>query len=354
MVKRYSALSALLVVVVVLGGGAWVITANTFGYHEQRVSIPVTDALASGGSAPDAHTGGRLDGLLTTPQDGDGPYGLVIMVHGDGAAGATRDDNYKPLSEAFAKAGYATLASNKPGVDGSPGNWLDQSLADRGAEVAAALDWTKQRPDVDRSRIGAWGVSQAGWVLPEISVRRPDIRFLILVGAAINWLRQGEYNTLATLRAEQASDTARARALDARAKDIALLEQGAGYTAYLAATLDDPPMAADRWGFVERNYRADVTPTIPKITVPTLLILGDSDRNVDVDESARAYAHGMRPGLLTERRFPGATHSLTRDDIEYRSGDLGVIVRAVAAPRSIYAPGYLDLLTEYTKARDDR
>ncbi|GAA1006652.1 CocE/NonD family hydrolase [Nocardiopsis tropica] len=355
MKSRYYALGALLLaVVVVLGGGAWVVGANTFGYDEQRVTIPVTDALAAGGSAPDAHTEGRLDGLLTTPKGSSGPHGLVVMVHGDGAANATRDDGYKPLSEAFAKAGFATLAWNKAGVDGSPGNWLQQSLADRGAEVAAALDWARGRPDIDRSRIGAWGVSQAGWVLPEISARRPDIRFLILVGAAVNWLRQGEYNTLAELRAAGASDEDRTRALDRRAASVALLRQGADYGTYLASTVDDPPMSADRWGFVERNFRADVTPAIPAIAVPTLLILGDADRNVDVDETARAYEAGMRPGLLTEHRFPGATHSITRDDIEYRADELTVAARAIFAPRSIYAPGYLDLLTRFTQQQGAR
>lgn len=349
MKKRYLALGALLLVIVIgLGGFAWIVRANTFAYDEHSVTIPVTDAVRAGGSTPDAHTGGRLEGVLTTPKRG-GQYGLVVMVHGDGPATATRDDAYKPLSEAFAKAGYATLAWNKAGVGGAPGNWLDQSLADRGAEVIAALDWAALRPDIDPARLGAWGVSQAGWVLPAVSARRPDLKFLVLVGVAIDWLRQGEFNTLAELRAAGASDEDRTRALERRQRTVDLLERGADYPTYLAARVDDPPMAPDRFGFVERNFRADATADIARITAPTLLLLGGADRNVDVDETSRVYRATMYPGLLTEQRFAGATHSLTRDDIEYRPSEPTVVARAAFTPRSIYTPGYLDALTKYAQ-----
>lgn len=108
-------------------------------------------------------------------------------------------------------------------------------------------------------------------------------------------------------------------------------------------------MSEDRYGFVLRNFRADATADIHRIGVPTLLLLGSADRNVDTAETARVYAAQMRPGLLTEQTFPGATHSLTRDDIEYRSTDPRVIAQAVVAPRSIYAPGYLDRLTAFAE-----
>ncbi|MET9325375.1 alpha/beta hydrolase [Tsukamurella sp. NPDC003166] len=334
-----------LVAVLALSLGVRIVVSNTFAFDEQRVRIPVTDAVAAGGTTPDAHTGGRLDGVLTTPKGSSDRHGLVVFVHGDGPANASRDDAYRPIWEAFSRAGYATLSWDKAGVDGAPGNWLDQSLADRGAEVAAALDWARTRPEIDPTRMGAWGVSQGGWVLPPIAAKRTDLRFLMLVGAAVNWLRQGEYNLLADLRA--ASEQEKQRALDRRAADITLLERGASYREYLDAKVDPNPMTEDRYGFVLRNFRADATGDIARIGIPVLLLLGGADRNVDTAETARVYAATMRPGLLTERAFPRATHSLTRDDIEYRSDDPRVIAGAVLAPREIYAPGYLDALTDF-------
>lgn len=344
--KKTWAFAALaLVVALAVPVGVRIAVANTFAFDQRPVSIPVTDAVAAGGTAADAHTGGRLDGVLTTPKGRPGRHGLIVFVHGDGPANASRDDAYLPLWEAFARAGFATLSWNKAGVGGSPGNWLDQSLADRGAEVAAALDWARTRSEIDTGRMGAWGVSQGGWVLPPLAARRPDLRFLVLVGAAINWLRQGEYHTLAGLRG--APEQEKRATLDARAENVALLERDATYPEYLAAKVDTTPMTADRYGFVLRNFRADVTPDLARIAVPTLLLLGGADRNVDTAETARVYAERVRPGLLTERTFPGATHSLTRDDIEYRSEDPWVIAQAVLAPRDIYAPGYLDALTDF-------
>lgn len=345
--KKWALVVVAVVAALLIPLGIRIAVANTFDYDEQRVSIPVTDAAAVGGTAPDAHTGGRLDGALTTPKNSAGPHGLVLFVHGDGATDASREGNYNPLREAFSRAGFATLAWNKAGVDGAPGNWLDQSLADRGAEVAAALDWARTRSEIDPSRVGAWGVSQAGWVLPPIAAKRPDLKFLVLVGPAINWLRQGEYNLLADLRG--ASDQEKQQALTRRAANIALLERGATYREYLDSEVDADPMTEDRYGFVLRNFRADATADIGRIGVPTLLLLGGADRNVDTAETARTYAARMRPGLLTEHTFAAATHSLTRDDIEYRSTDPRVIARAVIAPRSIYAPGYLERLTIFAE-----
>lgn len=342
------------VVVVVLGGFVWIVRANTFDYDESKVSIPVADALSAGGTTPDAHTAGRLEGVLTTPKGHEGRFGLIVLVHGDGPANATRDDAYKPLSEAFARAGYATLAWKKPGVDGAPGDWLSQSLADRGAEVAAALDWAGQQADVDPTRIGAWGISQAGWVLPSIAARRPDLRFLILVGVAVNWLEQGEFNLRADLNASHATEEERVDALDRRDRTIALLERGVDYRTYLESNVDDPPMTADRWGFVRRNFRADATADIASIAVPTLLVLGGADRNVDTEDTARVYRARMRTDLLSERPFPGATHSITRDNIEYRASELSVLARAAFSPRSIYARGYLDALAEFVHTQGNR
>ncbi|CAM3653667.1 alpha/beta hydrolase family protein [Tsukamurella ocularis] len=343
--KTWAVAAVALVAALVVPLGVRIAVANTFAFDDQRVTVPVTDALAAGGTAPDAHTGGHLDGVLTTPKGGSGRHGLVVFVHGDGPANASRDDAYRPIWEAFSRAGYATLSWNKAGVAGSPGQWLDQSLADRGAEVAAALDWARTRPEIDAGRMGAWGVSQGGWVLPPLAARRPDLRFLVLVGAAVNWLRQGEYNLRSDLR--DASDEEKRRAFARRAANVALLERGATYREYLAAKVDEKPMTEERYGFVLRNFRADVTPDLGRITVPTLLLLGDADRNVDTAETARVYAAHVRPGLLTERTFHGATHSLTRDDIEYRPDDPRVIARAILAPRDIYAPGYLDALTDF-------
>lgn len=132
--------------------GGVVLVQNDFDIAEQRVVIP--------GSAQ------SLDAILALPRRSEKPHGLVIFVHGDGPADASRDSFYRPLWETFARAGYASVSWNKPGVAGAPGNWLFQSMHDRAVETEAVLAWAKGRSDIDPHRIGVWGISQAGWCCP--------------------------------------------------------------------------------------------------------------------------------------------------------------------------------------------
>ncbi|ETZ88002.1 hydrolase family protein [Mycobacteroides abscessus MAB_030201_1075] len=96
--------AAACVIALVLGTGGWIIYANDFAIREERLTIP-------GSVQP-------LQATLALPKDGNGPFGLVVFIHGDGPADATRDGFYKPIWESFAKAGYASLSWNKPGIGG--------------------------------------------------------------------------------------------------------------------------------------------------------------------------------------------------------------------------------------------
>jgi len=322
-------------VAVVLSADGWVLYANDFAIREQRVTIP-------GPAQP-------LDGVLALPKTGHGPFGLVVFVHGDGPADASRDAFYRPIWESFAQAGYASLSWNKPGIGGAPGNWLDQSMADRAGETSAAIDWARTRPDIDPQRVGVWGISQGGWVAPEVAVRKPELQFVILVGPAINWMRQGEYNLRAESRARGASESELAAALTRRERTNQLLRNGATYHEYRVADVDSSPMSAERWGFVARNYRADASATLPHLAVPVLLELGERDLNVDVAETERVYRELVRTDLLTVQTYPHASHSLAKEDLESNPNSVKAYAIGTFAPRQIYAPSYLDNLRRYVQ-----
>ncbi|WP_040809698.1 alpha/beta hydrolase family protein [Nocardia concava] len=330
--KRRALIATSCVAALALSAGGWVIAQNDFAIREERVTI-------TGGVQP-------LQGVLALPEHGEKPFGLVVFVHGDGAADATRDSFYRPLWESFARAGYASLAWDKPGVDGAPGNWLDQSMHDRAVETEAAIAWARGRPEIDGNRIGVWGISQAGWVLPEVAARHPELRFMILAGPAINWLRQGEYNLRAELAERHAAPQEVEAELRRRESTLSLLREGADYARYRGATTDSPPMSEDRWRFASRNYLADVTETLPGLRVPTLLLLGEHDLNVDVAETERVYRALVPAGLLTVRTFPDASHNLVKFDLDKPDSVRSFLV-ALFAPRSLYAPGYLDTLRRY-------
>ncbi|MGV9600877.1 alpha/beta hydrolase family protein [Streptosporangium sandarakinum] len=325
---RIAVWSLVTVLAVAAGLVGVVLWQNSYDMDERRVSI--------------RHGGHTLNGVLAVPRDGRERHGLVVYVHGDGPVDATHDDGYKPMWEANAKAGYASLSWDKPGVAGAPGDWLDQSMDDRADEAAAAIAWARARPDIDGDRIGLWGASQAGWVLPKIAAKTP-VSFVIAVSPAINWLRQGRYNLLAELRAADAS-AARTRAEVARS-DITrrLLERHATFEEYVKAMGGDAGgMTAARWGFISKNHTADATRDLRALRgVPVLLTLAGHDVNVDTADTERVYRKVLDTGgALTVERYPDATHSLLKRSIE--RSDLKITLTALFSPRSLFADGFLD------------
>ncbi len=273
--------------------------------------------------------------MLARPDRGPGPFGLVVFVHGDGPVDATHETFYRPLWESFARAGYASLSFDKPGVGGSEGDWLDQSMEDRAEETLAAVRWARGRPDVDGRRIGLWGASQAGWVLPKVAARDRRLRFVIAVSPAVNWLRQGRYNLLAELDRDGASGREREAALRRREATLALLGRRASFAAYRAALGDAEGMTEARWAFVTRNHRSDATADLRAMAgTPLLLVLAGHDVNVDVGETEAVYREVLPASSLTVAHYPNATHSLVDHEVE--DSDLRLTLTAVSPPPALH------------------
>ncbi|ALC18411.1 alpha/beta hydrolase family protein [Streptomyces pristinaespiralis] len=324
-----TAVWALVTVLLVATGLAGVVLwQNSYDMEEQRVSI--------------RHGGHTLNGVLATPKDGRTRHGLVVYIHGDGPVDATHDDGYRPMWEANAEAGYASLSWDKPGVAGAPGDWLAQSMDDRADEAAAAIAWARARPDIDGDRIGLWGASQAGWVLPKVAARTP-VSFAIAVSPAVNWLRQGRYNLLAGLRADGAS-AARTDAEIARSDTVRrLLRRHATFEEYVRTMGGEADgMTAGRWRFISRNHTADATQDLRALRgVPVLLTLAGHDVHVDTADTERVYRAVLDDGgALTVRHHPDATHSLVKQTLE--QSELRITLTALFAPRSLFADGFLD------------
>ncbi|MEV8535527.1 alpha/beta hydrolase [Streptomyces sp. NPDC051211] len=325
---RITVWSLAAVLVMAAGLVGVVLWQNSYELNEQRVSI--------------RHGGHTLNGVLATPKDGRERHGLIVYVHGDGPIDATHDDGYKPLWEANAKAGYASLSWDKPGIAGAPGDWLDQSMDDRADETAAAIAWARARPDIDGDRIGLWGASQAGWVLPKVAAKTP-VNFVIAVSPAINWLQQGRYNLLAQLHADGAPE-ARIRAEVAKSETTRrLLKRHATFEEYVTAMGGDADgMTADRWGFISKNHTSDATQDLRALRgIPVLLVLAGHDINVDTADTERIYRQVLDAGgALTVKHYPDANHSLLKQTIG--QSDLKITLTALFSPRSLFADGFLD------------
>lgn len=312
----------------------WTLYQHRYAFDEQQHVVRLADGRA-------------LDITVALPQGGAPKPGVVLFIHGDGPANASYDDYYRPLWESLAKAGYASVSWSKPGVGQSSGNWLLQSMEDRATEVQSVLAWVRQQPEFDAQRIGLWGSSQAGWVLPKVAARDCCIRFVIAVSPAINWLQQGRYNSEAMLRHELADDTTRQQTMQRRQQVLTLLQSGSSYTRYLQVAGDEP-MSAERWQFVQRNWQADATADLQALArrqVPVLLLLGELDRNVDIRNTEQGYRQWLPADRLQVIHYPDTYHAMTRRLVE-DSATVGWIA-SIFLPRAVYNPDYLQDLQRY-------
>ncbi|MEV4852468.1 MULTISPECIES: alpha/beta hydrolase family protein [unclassified Microbacterium] len=317
------------VAVVVVVAAALVGTAavgNDYRFVQEAVTIPGPE--------------GELAGVLALPVDGEA-RGLVVMVHGDGPVDATQGGLYAPWFEGAADAGFATLSWSKPGIAGSAGDWLEQSMEDRAAEVSAAIDWARTRAEIPTGTIVLWGASQAGWVLPKVTRDRDDIAGVVAVGTTIDWLRQGRFHLLAELDHAGATDEERTSALEESDRTRDLLDRGASYQEYLGTTTSAAPMSEARWGFVQRNFDSDATADLaasaPR-SIPTLLMVGAHDRHVDVDETEQTY-RAILGSAVSVIRVDGA-HSLARPVME--ESDVVGLLTATFWPRALFSPEVVD------------
>ena len=102
----------------------------------------------------------RLRGWLYRPDEGTGPFPLIVMAHG---FSATKEMHLDDFAEVFSQAGFLVLVydnRNLGASDGEPRGEIDpwQQIRD----YRTAITWASAREDVDGARIGVWGSSYSG------------------------------------------------------------------------------------------------------------------------------------------------------------------------------------------------
>ena len=90
--------------------------------------------------------------------------GTVLMVYGSGPAPKAALDLWAMW---FLAEGYAVLTYDKRGSGKTAGDWRLTGLEDLAADAAAVLK--QARSQGLKGPVLAWGASQAGWILPQLS-----------------------------------------------------------------------------------------------------------------------------------------------------------------------------------------
>lgn len=293
-----------------------------------------------------AAAGTSVEGtLFRPPRDGVGP--AVVLAHG---AGLSTRYNLAHEAVAFAAAGVAALAWDKPGLGGSTGaNWLLLSIPEQAAHARAAAEALARRSDV--TVVGAWGFSQGGWVAPLAATRSDAIAFVITAsGAAVG-------------PQEQAVQAARLRLEEEGFPEAEVREA----VSYMRELWDRVNADAGLEGFADLHARADAAPwgeavprmrmefelewwrenevdagaTLERLEVPVLAMFGEEDGSVPPRDNVAPMVRHLAAaptGDFTVTVLPGADHRFTAggdyQPLYFRTATDWVTARFGAAPRA--------------------
>lgn len=154
-----------------------------------------------------------VPGFYTKPSTGEPPYPVVVDIHG--GPESQRRPSFSPVTQYLLANGFAVF---EPNVRGSSGYGADyaslddvRNRMDSVADLAACVEWLKEREAVDADRIVAYGGSYGGFMVlaalteyPELWAAGVDVvgiaNFVTFLENTGDWRRshrEAEYGSLA-------------------------------------------------------------------------------------------------------------------------------------------------------------
>jgi pimeloyl-ACP methyl ester carboxylesterase len=171
----------------------------------------------------DLGDGLTTDAQLTLPAIGSGPYPGVLLVPGGGTT--DMDEHYSAessetgepggtflqIAEYLSQRGFAVLRYSKRGVgtNGTLQNqtvYFDMTVDDLKRDAEKALDVLLAQPEVEAGRITVIGHSESSIIVPRVALDRPEVKSIVIMGAAARSLYDIRYYKSVDLRVTLAED----------------------------------------------------------------------------------------------------------------------------------------------------
>lgn len=227
--------------------------------------------------------GSALPGLLALPE-GDGPFPVVVLVHGSGST--DRDENvmgnrpFRDLAHGLAARGVATVRYDKrsfvyPAAQQALGEALtvQQETID---DAVAAVALARTRPELDAARVYVLGHSLGGTAGPRIAAQGRADGLIVVAGAARPLvelvLEQVRHNANAdgTLSLDEAVNIERIEGQAARLREAPDSTSFLGYPPAYLADLD----------------KHDAPAIAAALEIPVLVLQGGRDYQVTLADFA--------------------------------------------------------------------
>jgi len=266
------------------------------------------------------------------------------------------------LWKAFTDAGFACLSWDKPGVGNSTGIYNRSKIMEERSDVLlASVKYLKERNDIDTKRIGLWGISQAGWVMPLAISKSEDIWFMIAVSCAgENSIEQSAYLLKQQLiceglledEATKYADLFKKRSYAKTYEEYLENAKPLSEQVYIKSTLKWGGITSEE-NFVpytgpDNNFYFDPVKILETIKFPLLVIFGEKDTQIDIKQSEEAYRKALTRAGNTEftiKVFPNADHTITFSE----TGCMKESDERLANNKIEIAPGYLETMRDWLK-----
>jgi pimeloyl-ACP methyl ester carboxylesterase len=279
-----------------------------FPYEEEEVKFGNTKAGIS------------LAGTFTKPKDGNNLTAVVLV------AGSGRNDrNETPmghfllLSDYLTRHGYAVLRYDKRGVGESEGDYGAATTYDFADDTKAAMDYLRNRPEINPKSIGIIGHSEGALIAPIIAAgNKEDVAFIIMMGGVgikgseLLLLQSSKMAVITGIPEDEFAETSRMNRI--------LYE--------IAGSTDSDSVVAQKLreanpGIENNNYNGLLMPWyrtflslepdiyLSKVTCPVLAINGEKDIQCPPEENLAAIEQSLKKAgnksyvVLT---LPGVNH----------------------------------------------
>ncbi len=170
-----------------------------FGCSDDSDDSMVGPGLDANGNFSVSNGDIEIAGTLDLPPT-QGPHPVIIIVPGSGRS--TREDA-SLATQLFVPQGIAVLRYDKRGVGESTGVFeapgAETSIrifADLASDVLALVGFLKSRPEINAEKIGLFGTSQGGWIVPLVASQSADVAFTICASGATNTVGISDYYDL--------------------------------------------------------------------------------------------------------------------------------------------------------------
>lgn len=227
----------------------------------------------------------ELAATISIPRWGSGPFPALVSVHG---SGPIRRQDISSDWRRLVPHGIIVLTYDKRGAGESSGSFQEvrtasseEQLRTLAADARACLEFLKSHPRVDPNRVGFFGASQAGWIIPLASDGRTDVAVnVILSAAATSYGMEMHYSSLTG---------------DGRRPVPAL----------------SPEEIERRLQSYDGPTGFDPVPVLARSKTPTLWLLGARDLSIPAERSAQALEKLKEQGMpVTVKVYPDGDHGL--------------------------------------------